>query len=171
MLRVALELRLQPLTSAAQKLTRSRLLDLIAQAFLAELAPLLREGLAKGYRTTQSNGAVFRGRLKIAEHLRDNFARADRFFVEYQTFDHDIELQQMFVDNELLGAPRAILLYRETSTSTSRSAGGRYATKPHTCEQRHLGLCQEGRWSGLAIQQQLAQLLVGLASEPSSVGT
>jgi len=95
MLRVASGLRLQPLTSAAQKLTRNRLLDLIAQAYLAELAPLLRESLAKGYRTTQSNGAVFRGRLKIAEHLRDNVARADRFFVEYQTFDHDIAVNRV----------------------------------------------------------------------------
>ena len=66
MLRVALGLRLQPLPSAAQRLTRSRLLDLIAQAYLAELAPLLHVGLAKGYRTTQSNGPVFRGRLKIS---------------------------------------------------------------------------------------------------------
>lgn len=97
MLRVALGLRLKPLASAAQKLTRSRLLDLIAQAYLAEIAPLLHEGLARGYRTTQGNGAVFRGRLKIAEHLRDNLARADRFFVEYQTFDHDITVNRVLV--------------------------------------------------------------------------
>jgi 5-methylcytosine-specific restriction enzyme subunit McrC len=54
MLRVALGLQLKPMASAAQKLTRSRLLDLVAQAYLAALAPMLHEGLAKGYRTTQS---------------------------------------------------------------------------------------------------------------------
>ena len=95
MLRIALGLRLQRLPGAGQKLTRLRLLDLIARAYLAELAPLLHEGLAKGYRTTQSNGAVFRGRLKISEHLRENIARADRFFVQYQTFDHDIALNRV----------------------------------------------------------------------------
>jgi 5-methylcytosine-specific restriction enzyme subunit McrC len=336
MLRVALGLRLQPLRDAAQRLTRNRLLDLIAQAYLAELAPLLREGLAKGYRTTQSNGAVFRGRLKIAEHLRDNLARADRFFVEYQTFDHDIavnrvlaaaldalswralspsvaskvdaclaqlpelqatavtaadvnrirltratqryakaliyarmildqlgphlragrarvfsllfdmnvlweryvatllrraappglrvhaqesspfwradghrvrsvkpdlvvraagsdvpgpallvidtkwkvpqnglpsddDLQQMFVYNELLRAPRAVLLYPQTATS--QSSGGAYVTKLHTCEQRHLGLCEAGRWSSAAIQRQLADLLAGVSrSSPVAAG-
>jgi 5-methylcytosine-specific restriction enzyme subunit McrC len=329
MLRIAIDLRLQPLRDAAQKLTRNRLLDLIAQAYLSELEPVLHEGLAKGYRTTQSNGAVFRGRLKIAEHLRDNLARADRFFVEYQTFDHDIavnrvlaaaaealswcalspsvasnvdaclaqlpelntagvtmadvdqirltratqryagalmyarmilaqhgphlragrervfsllfdmnvlweryvatllrraappgiqvhaqerhvfwrpqgyrdrgvkpdiviraatgdglgpallvidtkwkvppkglpsddDLQQMYVYNELLGTPRAVLLYPETATS--RSAGGGYATKLHTCEQRHIGLCEAGHWSSAAIKLQLAALLAEVSA-------
>jgi 5-methylcytosine-specific restriction enzyme subunit McrC len=95
MLRVALGLRLEQLPSAGQKLTRSHLLDLIAQAYLAELAPLFHEGLAKGYRTTEANGSVFRGRLKIGEHLRANVARGDRFFVEYQTFDHDIAVNRV----------------------------------------------------------------------------
>lgn len=95
MLRVALGLRLEGLPSASQKLTRSRLLDLIAQAYLAELEPLLHEGLARGYRTSQSNGAVFRGRLKIAEHLRANRVHAERFFVEYQMFDHDIAVNRV----------------------------------------------------------------------------
>lgn len=95
MLRVTLGMRLARPPDAGQKLTRRRLLDLIAQAYLAELEVLLREGLAKGYRTTQSNGAVFRGRLKIAEHLRENIARADRFFVEYHTFDHDITVNRV----------------------------------------------------------------------------
>lgn len=95
MLRVALGLRLDQLPDAAQKLTRSGLLDLIAQAYLAELELLLREGLAKGYRTTQSNGVVFRGRLTTPSHLRQNIARADRFYVEYQTFDHDIAINRV----------------------------------------------------------------------------
>lgn len=95
MLRVALGLRLDRLPDAAQQVRRNRLLDLIAQAYLAELEMLLREGLAKGYRTTESNGSLFRGRLKIADHLRDNIARADRFFVQYQTFDRDIPINQL----------------------------------------------------------------------------
>lgn len=95
MLRVAMGLRLEQHESAAQRVARNSLLDLIAQAYLAELEPLLREGLAKGYRTEQSNGSVFSGRLKIADHIRENSARADRFFVEYQTFDRDILVNQL----------------------------------------------------------------------------
>lgn len=95
MLHVAMGMKLAPLPEAGQRMTRPRLLDLIARAFVDELEPLFREGLAKGYRTTRSNGAVFRGRLAMSEHLRDNVARADRFFVEYQTFDHDIAANQV----------------------------------------------------------------------------
>lgn len=115
MLRVALGLRLPPLPSAAQDVTRSRLLDLIVQAYLAALDPLLHEGLAKGYRTTQSNESVYRGRLKIAEHLRENVARADRFFAEHQTFDHNIAINQVL-------AAALELLSRSAVSSSLRCA-------------------------------------------------
>jgi 5-methylcytosine-specific restriction enzyme subunit McrC len=95
MLRVALGLRLHTLPSAGQQIARSQLLDLIARAYVNELQPLLHEGLAKGYRTTQSNGTVFRGRLKMGSHLRDNLVHGERFFVEYQTFDHQIIINQV----------------------------------------------------------------------------
>lgn len=95
MLQVALGLDLHHVSDGSQQLTRGRLLDLIARAYATELEVLIREGFAKGYRTTESNGVVFRGRLKIAEHLRENIARADRFFVEYQTFDHEIPINQV----------------------------------------------------------------------------
>lgn len=90
MLRVAHGLQLDRLPDASQLGGRSRLLDLIARAYISEVNRLLHEGLAKGYRTTASNGTVFKGRLKIADHLRDNVAHAHRFFVEYETFDRDI---------------------------------------------------------------------------------
>jgi 5-methylcytosine-specific restriction enzyme subunit McrC len=320
-------MRIDQPSTAAQSLARFRLLDLIALGYLTELEPLMHHGLAKGYRGDEANGSVFRGRLKIAEHLRDNIARADRFFVQYQTYDHDIvpnrllaaalqalescalsshvacrveaclarfpevrtsgitgtvfdrvrltratqrytaalvyarmilahqgpqlqagrervfallfdmnalweryivtllrraapvgirvhaqeshafwtpqdhgvrrirpdivvraesaagpgrallvidtkwklpsnglpsndDLKQMFVYNELLGGPRSMLLYPKTSISFA--AAGSYATKQHTCEQRHVGLCQGGSWSSLAIKQQLVLLLEGL---------
>jgi 5-methylcytosine-specific restriction enzyme subunit McrC len=113
MLHVALGLRLERHPDAAQEVSQARLIDLIAQAFLAEVEPLLHEGLAKGYRTEQSNGAVFRGRLKIADQIRENAARADRFFVEYQTFDHDI------IVNRLLAAALHALSWAALSPSVA----------------------------------------------------
>lgn len=115
MLRVALGIRLDHLPNASQKVTRNRLLDLIAQAYVAELEPLLHKGLAKGYRTTSTNGTVFRGRLKISEHLRDNIAHADRFFVEFETFDHDILV------NRLLAAALDALSWCALSDGAARS--------------------------------------------------
>ncbi len=95
MLSVALGLRLEHVPAASQQLARFRLLDLIALGYLAELEPLLHHGLAKGYRSIEANGAVFRGRFVITDHIRDNAARSDRFFVEYQTYDHDITVNRL----------------------------------------------------------------------------
>jgi 5-methylcytosine-specific restriction enzyme subunit McrC len=124
MLRVALGLRLDQLPNASQKAARARLLDLIAQAFVSELEPLLHEGLAKGYRTTSSNGTVFRGRLKMADHLRDNVAHADRFFVEYETFDQDILV------NRVLVAALDALSWCALSEHAGRSVEGALARFP-----------------------------------------
>lgn len=113
MLRVALGLRLHMLPSSGQQLARNRLLDLIARAYVKELQQLLHEGLAKGYRTTQSNGMVFRGRLKVADHLRENLVHGERFFVEHQIFDHDILL------NRVLATALEVLSWRTLSPGVS----------------------------------------------------
>ncbi|MCA9643354.1 MAG: hypothetical protein KC492_21795, partial [Myxococcales bacterium] len=80
---------------AAQAIQRGTLLELIARSFLTALERLLHEGLAKGYRTHESNGSVFRGRLLIADNIRENAARPDRFYVRYQQFDHDTPLNRI----------------------------------------------------------------------------
>ncbi len=97
MLRIGGGLKLDRLPNASQKLTRRPLIELIAQAYLAEIEHLLREGLTKGYRTVTSNGSVFRGRLKIIDHIRANVARDDRFFVQFQSFDHNIAINRVLV--------------------------------------------------------------------------
>ncbi len=103
MLRVATGLRLHSPTDSAQTLARSRLLDLIVMRFLEEVERLLHEGLAKGYRTEEANGPKFRGRLLIAENLRENLVRADRFYVRFTEYDRDT------VSNRILGAALEIL--------------------------------------------------------------
>jgi 5-methylcytosine-specific restriction enzyme subunit McrC len=112
MLKVAGGLDLERLPNASQKLSRRTLVEIIAQSYLAELEPLLREGLAKGYRTVESNGTVFRGRLKVSEHIRTNLVRADRFFVSYQSFDHYIAI------NRVLLAALDVLSWLALSDST-----------------------------------------------------
>ncbi len=90
MLRVATGLRLHSPTDSLQTLGRSRLLDLVALRFVEELERLLHDGLAKGYRAEEANGPRFKGRLLVAENLRENLVRADRFYVRFTTYDQDI---------------------------------------------------------------------------------
>jgi 5-methylcytosine-specific restriction enzyme subunit McrC len=134
MLRVALGMRLDQLPNASQETARCRLLDLIAQAYVAEVEPLLHEGLAKGYRSTSSNGSVFKGRLKIAEHLRDNIAHADRFFVEFNTFDQDILV------NRILAAALDALSWCALSEHAGRSVEACLARFP---ELQHRSIAAE----------------------------
>ncbi len=98
MLSVASGLRLELPTSASQRTGRSSLLELVAARFVEEVNVLLHQGLAKGYRDDEQNGPTFRGRLVVAEHLRANIARGDRFYVRTQTYDPDTAL------NRILGA-------------------------------------------------------------------
>lgn len=97
MLRVAGGLALHRLPDASQRLSRRPLIEIIAQAYLAELALLLHEGLARGYRTVESNRTVFRGRLKVTDHIRANLVRADRFYVEYPIFDQHIPINRVLL--------------------------------------------------------------------------
>ncbi|MDQ3031383.1 MAG: McrC family protein [Myxococcota bacterium] len=95
MLQIAADIRLESPDAASQTMGRSSLLDLIALRFVEEVTRLLREGLVKGYRDEEVNGATYRGRLMVAAHLRENLVRADRFYVRCQTYDRDTPVNRI----------------------------------------------------------------------------
>jgi len=103
MLRVSASLPLHSPTSTLRGAGRPTLFELVAVRFTEELERLLHEGLAKGYREIEANGSTFRGRLLSERHVRSNFARADRFFVRFSTFDRDIGINRI-----LAAAARAL---------------------------------------------------------------
>jgi 5-methylcytosine-specific restriction enzyme subunit McrC len=80
---------------AAQGLMAWTLLELIAAAFLREVQSIEHEGFSRSYHPVQANGSTFRGRLLVAEDIRANLVRRDRFFVEYATYDRDITVNQV----------------------------------------------------------------------------
>jgi hypothetical protein len=64
---------------------------------------------------------------------------------------------QMFVYNELLGAPRSLLLYPDTQTGGA--VHGSYADRAHGCGQCFLGLADGQRWSTRRMKEQVGALL------------
>ena len=90
MLRSVRPPRLEQSSEALLRTRRSSLLEIYIAAFLDHTELLLREGLARGYRRTRANQAVFRGRLLTTEHIRHNLTRSERVFTEHQVYDHDI---------------------------------------------------------------------------------
>lgn len=98
MLEVTTGLDLHSPTDATQAVDRATLLELLSGAFVREVATILRQGLARAYRTEESNGTTLRGRLLMTEHVRENAVRADRFYVRFATFDGDIVVNRILAE-------------------------------------------------------------------------
>lgn len=88
MLRVVGDLGLEAHDEAKLRVDPGRLFDLFIHHFLDQCERLLHEGLAKGYRTVEENRTAFRGRLRVAQHIRKNAVNAARFYVASPIYDH-----------------------------------------------------------------------------------
>ena len=88
MLRVARKSRLEHVSLAPLHLDHGSLLDLYVERYLQCVEHLLHHGLIRRYRRIEGNQTAFRGRLRVAPHIRHNSVHAERFFVEYTTYDH-----------------------------------------------------------------------------------
>lgn len=63
--------------------------EVFIRMFVDEVLYIEKRGLKSGYQTVQSNEAVFKGKLKVSEHIKYNFVHKERSFVEYDTFHVD----------------------------------------------------------------------------------
>jgi len=68
---------------------RMPLLEVFIAEFLREVERLVKRGLRSDYSSKQENIFALRGKLVMAQHLRRNLCRADRFFVEQDEFATD----------------------------------------------------------------------------------
>lgn len=72
--------------SAALAATRMPLLEIFIAEFLRTTAAITRRGLRSQYNAHEDNLAALRGKLLFSAHLRQNLARADRFYTEHDEF-------------------------------------------------------------------------------------
>lgn len=63
--------------------------EVFIRMFVDAVLYIEKRGLKSGYQTVQSNEAVFKGKLKVSEHIKYNFVHRERSFVEYDTFHID----------------------------------------------------------------------------------
>ncbi len=75
--------------SAKLVATRMPLLEVFISEFLRAVEHLVKRGLRSDYNTRQDNLFALRGKLKMAEHLRRNLCRRDRFFAQFDEFSPD----------------------------------------------------------------------------------
>jgi 5-methylcytosine-specific restriction enzyme subunit McrC len=75
--------------SAKLAATRMPLLEVFIEAFLGSVEQIVKRGLRSDYSALQDNMFALRGKLQMAEHLRQNLCRRDRFFAEFDEFSPD----------------------------------------------------------------------------------
>lgn len=63
------------------------LLELFIRMFINEVSALVKRGLKGGYQIVQQNGCTFKGKLRVLDHIRANYAHKERCFVEYDSFE------------------------------------------------------------------------------------
>ncbi len=63
--------------------------EVFIRMFVDEVLFIEKRGLKSGYQRIQSNESVFKGKLKVSDHIKYNFAHKERSFVEYDEFNTD----------------------------------------------------------------------------------
>ncbi len=90
------------------------LLEAFIRMFINEVSALIKRGLKCGYQTVQENTYTFKGKLKVAEHIRYNHSHKERSYVEYDSF----ELNRP--ENRLIKSTAA-MLYRLTGNLRNKA--------------------------------------------------
>lgn len=72
--------------SAKLSAVKMPLLEVFLSEFLHAVSHIVKRGLRSDYRLRQDNVFALRGKLLVAQHLRQNLLRADRFFTEHDEF-------------------------------------------------------------------------------------
>lgn len=72
--------------SAKLAATRMPLMEVFIAEFLRAVEHVVKRGLRSDYYSRHDNLFALRGKLQLAQHLRQNLCRRDRFFSEYDEF-------------------------------------------------------------------------------------
>lgn len=90
------------------------LFEVLVMLFVREVSDLVRKGLKFAYSLVQANETSFKGRLLVAEHLRENLIHKERVYVEYELFTPDR------AENRLIKSTLQLLLKRSVSSRNRR---------------------------------------------------
>ncbi|KPQ24668.1 McrC family protein [Halomonas sp. HL-93] len=102
--------------SARLKATRMPLLEVFIAEFLQSVDQVVKRGLHGGYEVHEGNLFALRGKLQMAQHLRENLVRRDRFFTKYDEFTSNRP------ENRLLHAALRVVLSASASHANQRLA-------------------------------------------------
>ncbi len=90
------------------------LFEVFIRMFIGEVFRLVKHGLKRAYRSAEQNGAVCRGRLIFAEHIRRNCAHRERVYAACDEYDLSRP------ENRLIKSA-LLLLYRQTASAKNKA--------------------------------------------------
>ena len=83
-------LRIAPfrnLQTAGMDVARLDVFDIFIRMFINEVFWVVKRGLKNDYKTIQQNETFFKGRLLIAQNIRQNIAHKERSFIEFDDYN------------------------------------------------------------------------------------
>ena len=86
---------------------KMNIFEIFIRMFIDEVFLIVKRGLNSNYETIQSNGNVFKGKMKFAEQIKYNYAHKEHCYVEYDEFNTNCP------ENKLL---KSTLLYLYKNT-------------------------------------------------------
>lgn len=86
MLKFLKEMPFKTFNMSNLQVDKNSILEIFIKMFIKEVYQLVKQGLKSTYITHQDNEFFYKGKLKVAEHIKSNYVHKERFFIEYDVF-------------------------------------------------------------------------------------
>ena len=113
MLRTLKKSPFRSFNSAHLQSAKMPLFEIFITMFLDEISKLVQRGIKSDYISREENLHFLKGKLKMGEHIKQNFVHKERFFVEYEEFSSDR------VENRLIKTTLQYL-YKQSSSNCNQ---------------------------------------------------
>lgn len=101
-------------SSASLKVERMSIFELFISMYIHDVRQLVRYGIKSGYVAEEGNLRYYKGKLKVSQHIKENIAHRERFYLAYDEFCPDC------AENALVKATLQLLQKITTSAESAR---------------------------------------------------
>lgn len=102
MLKVCKHIQVESISETQLKKRHHSILDVYFELYLNEVERLVKKGLIKKYRKTQSNQNALKGKLIFAQNIQQNLVHKEHFYCEHQVYDKNHLLHQILLKGLLV---------------------------------------------------------------------
>lgn len=95
MLKVCQHIPVETVSETQLKKRYNSILDVYFEMYLTEIERLVKKGLIRKYRKTQSNQNTLKGKLVFSQNIQKNLVHKERFYCEHQMYDRNHLLHQI----------------------------------------------------------------------------